>query len=311
MKSQLVLVIGGTGHVGSKVVNLLCRRGVAVRAMVRPGSDASLIEAQGVTVVRGDMMDPASLEQAFAGVDSVISCAAGYTRRKKTDRDDIDRIGNQNLAQAALRAGVRRYVLNSILQCDDAPGVTHFEHKAEAEASLRNLKVPFVSIRPGAFLDQAQDFAAENVRKSQFFGIGDRNQTRWTWVYTWDLADSLVKAVFADDRVVGKTVDVGWSTGPLSNQELSEAIAATTGRALKLKIVPWGVVQFATVLTGFFGIAASELGRMFLYFRTGRYVANTKLHDELLGPSPTKEDAIRRWANEKGLVVGLSSQGAN
>lgn len=303
MKSQMVLVIGGTGHVGRKVINLLCRRGVPVRAMVRPSSDASVIEGQGVTIVRGDMMDPASLEQAFAGVDAVISCAAGYTRRKKTDRDDIDRIGNKNLAEAAQRAGVRRFVLNSILQCDDAPGVAHFEHKAEAEALLCILNVPFVSIRPGAFLDQAQDFVAENVAKNQFFGMGDRNQTRWTWIYTWDLADSLVKAVFADERIVGKTVDVGWSTGPLSNQELSETIASITGRSMKLKVVPWKVVRFATALTGLFGIAASELGRMFLYFRTGRYVANTKLHDELLGPSPTKEDAIRRWANEKGLVV--------
>ena len=304
MKSGTVLVIGGTGHVGSKVVKLLTLRGIPVRALVRPGSDASVIEGQGGTVMRGDMMDPASLEQAFAGVDAVISCAAGYTRRKRTDRDDIDQIGNRNLAQAAKNAGIRRFVLNSILQCDDAPGVKHFEHKAEAEAYLRELKVPFVSIRPGAFLDQAQDFVADNARKNVFFGIGDRNQTRWTWIYTGDLAESLVKAVFADDRILGRCVDVGWSTGPLSNQELADAISSVTGREFKLKIVPWGLVRVVTALTGFFGIGASEMGRMFLYFRSGRYVAHTKVHDELLGPSPTKEDAIKRWAMDKGLVQG-------
>jgi YD repeat-containing protein len=303
MSHGTVLVVGATGHVGHKVVALLKRRGIPVRVLVRPGSDVSRIEGDGVTVARGDMMDPASLDAAFAGVDTVISCAAGYTRRRKSDSDQIDRIGNQNLAQAAKKAGVRRYILNSILRCDDAPGVLHFEHKAEAEAFLHKIGVPFVAIRPGAFLDQAEDFLADGVKKRMFFGIGDRDVSRWTWIYTWDLAEALVRAVDADDRIVGKFIDVGWSTGPVSNQELATVIAKVTGVALKVRIVPWFVVGLATRITGIFGLPAAELGRMFLYFRTGRYVADTKLHDELLGPSPTKEDAIRRWAIEKGLVA--------
>jgi len=188
------------------------------------------------------MLDPASLDTAFSGVDAVISCAAGYTRRRKSDSEEIDKRGNENLAHAAKKAGVRRYVLNSILKCDDAPGVTHFEHKAEAEAVLRKLEVPFVSIRPGAFLDQAQDFVADGAKKNVYFGIGDRDVSRWTWIYTWDLADSLVKAVVASDRVVGETIDVGWTTGPVSNGELAAAISNVIGRPLKVRIVPWALV---------------------------------------------------------------------
>jgi uncharacterized protein YbjT (DUF2867 family) len=303
MSAQPVLVVGGTGHVGHKVIAALVSRGTPVRALVRPGSDAGAIEGAGVTIVRGDMLDPASLDTAFKGVDAVISCAAGYTRRRKSDSARTDRVGNFNLAAAARRSGVRRYVLNSILQCDDAPGVSHFEDKARTEAELKRLGVPFVAIRPGAFLDQAQDMAADGVRRSRHVGIGDRAVTKWTWTYTHDLADSLVKAVFADDRIVGKTVDVGWSTGPVTNGELADLIARATKRTLSRTTVPWWVVSAVTKVVGAFNEGAGDLGRMFLYFRSGRYVADNTLHEELLGPVPTGEDAVRRWAQEKNLIA--------
>lgn len=302
MTPKTVLVIGGTGHVGRKVIAVLRKRGVAARAMVRPGSDASAIEGPGVTIVRGDMMDPPSLDAAFAGVDAAISCAAGYTKRRKTDTASTDRVGNANLAQAARRSGVGRYVLNSILACDDAPEVSHFADKAVAEAELRALGVPFVALRPGAFLDQADDFAATNAQKNAFMGIGDRDETRWTWVYTQDLAESLVQAVFADDRIVGKSVDVGWSTGPVTNAGLADAIARVTHRTLKRTTVPWWVVRAGTAVVGAFHHGARDLGSMFLYFRKGRYVADNRLHEELLGPAPTMDD-VRRWAEEKKLIV--------
>lgn len=303
MTAKPVLVVGGTGHVGRKVIAVLRLRGVPVRALVRPGSDAARIEGPGVTIVRGDMMDPPSLDLAFAGVDAAISCAAGYTRRRKSDSAQTDRLGNLNLAQAAQRSGVRRYVLNSILQCQDAPGVSHFVDKAQTEAELRKLAVPFVAIRPGAFLDQAEDFVADNVLKNKFMGIGDSEATRLTYTYTQDLAEALVKAVFADPKIVGQTVDVGWSTGPVSNKELADTIAKVTRRTLKRTIVPWWLVSAGTSIVGVFNQGAGDLGRMFLYFRTGRYVADNQRHLEFLGPAPTGEDAVRRWATEKGLIA--------
>ena len=83
-----------------------------------------------------------------------------------------DTEGNRNLADAAQRAGVRRFVFLGILQSDQARDVPHFWHKAEAERYLAELGVPYVSLRPGAFFDQIMDmqpgrgrggFAAESV----------------------------------------------------------------------------------------------------------------------------------------------------
>src|SRR4051794_40071153 len=95
-----VLVGGGTGHLGSRVIDELLLRGKAVRALVRPASDATAREAKGVSIARGDMLDPPSLRWAMEDADAVITTAAGYTRHSKGDSPDIDVTGNRNLADA-------------------------------------------------------------------------------------------------------------------------------------------------------------------------------------------------------------------
>ncbi len=303
--SRKILVIGGTGHVGRQVVAALRKQDVQVRALVRAGSDASAIEGPGVEIVRGDMMEPATLDGAFANVDAAISSAAGYTKRRKSDSLEIDRVGNQNLASAAKRAGLPRYVLCSILACDQAESVPHFWAKAQAEVALREAGVPFVALRPGAFLDQAEDFNAANTLKNKFMGIGDRTQTRWTYTYTADLADSLACAALTDKPVQGRSIDVGWSTGPVSCQELADTIAAETKRTLKTMIVPWWVVRVGSGAVGVFNEGARDMGNMFAFFRTGKYVADNKLHEELLGPVPAKNEAVKRWAQAQKLILSV------
>jgi uncharacterized protein YbjT (DUF2867 family) len=93
-------------------------------------------------------------------------------------------------------------VLLSILQCDQAPDVPHFVRKAEAEAALRNRGVPFVALRPGAFLDQTKDFNAKNAKIGKYQGLGDKTTTRLSYVYTADLAQSLAMAALTDKLVV-------------------------------------------------------------------------------------------------------------
>jgi hypothetical protein len=167
-----VLVVGGTGMLGGQVVSELLARGKRVRALVRPTSDAKRLESNGVEIARGDMMDPASLLQAMDGADAVVSTAAGYTRHSKGDTDEIDIIGNQHLADAAHRAGVNRFVLTSILTCDQTPQVPHFWHKKFAEDRLEDLGVPFVALRPGAFLNMITQMGGDPFTKRRLMWFG-------------------------------------------------------------------------------------------------------------------------------------------
>ena len=104
-----VLVVGGTGMLGSQVVAKLLSRGKQVRALVRPGSDATRLEAAGAAIAPGDMMDLKSLIRAMDGADSVITTAAGYTRHSKGDTPQIDTIGNSNLAESRQPPAARTF----------------------------------------------------------------------------------------------------------------------------------------------------------------------------------------------------------
>ena len=88
--------------------------------------------------------------RAMDGADAVVTTAAGYTRHSKGDSAMIDTTGNRNLADAASGAGVRRFVLTSILTCDQTPRSRTSGTRSSPRTGWRTRR-PFVSLRPGAF----------------------------------------------------------------------------------------------------------------------------------------------------------------
>ena len=127
---KTVLVIGGTGYLGGKVVQQLLEQQIKVRALVRPGSDATALESKGVDIFRGDITQKNSLYKALTNIDALITTAIGYVRRQKGDTlKSVDDAGNKNVADVALELKVPRFVFTSILTCHKAPSVPHFWQK--------------------------------------------------------------------------------------------------------------------------------------------------------------------------------------
>jgi uncharacterized protein YbjT (DUF2867 family) len=292
-----VLVVGGTGLLGGQVVTELLARGKPVRALVRPTSDAKRLEQVGAEIARGDMMDPASLLLAMDGADAVISTAAGYTRHSKGDTDEIDRIGNSNLAEAASKAGVRRFVLTSILTCDQTPQVPHFWHKKLAEDRLEELGVPFVALRPGAFLDMITRMGGDPFTKGRLMWFGSPT-IPLTFVLTQDLAGYLADAVDAPG-VDGQRIDVGWDR-PVSIEQIAEISGRLLGRQIRVRSVPAGLINGAGAVVGRFSPMVKDMASMMQWFQTGRYVADPARQREVFGPVPTAEDAIARLIGNLG-----------
>lgn len=290
-----VLVVGGTGHVGGKVVDELLAKGKSVRALVRPASDASKLEAKGVAIARGDMLDLYSLLAAMTGVDAVITSAAGYTRRDKRALE-IDTAGNTNLAIAASRAGIRRFVLVSILTSDQTPDVPHFWHKKLTEDKLEVLGVPFVALRPGAFLDQVTQMG-DPFEKKRFTWFGTKT-VPLTFVLTSDLAGYLAAAVDAD-VADGERIDIGWDR-PVSMQDIADISSAIAGEQISVRSVPAPVINVLGAALGPFVPMVKDMSSMLAWFETGKYVADTTRQAEVFGPVPTAEDAVARFARSLG-----------
>ena len=101
----IVVVAGGTGNLGGRIINALLAKGAEVRAIVRPGTDSSKLEKleqAGAKVVTVELTDVSALTKACEGAVCVVSALQGL-------RDVI--IGVQsNLLEAALAAGVARFI---------------------------------------------------------------------------------------------------------------------------------------------------------------------------------------------------------
>ncbi len=76
MSQHICLITGAGGLVGSHLAQECRSRGYQVKALIRPGSDASFLENLGVEVVRGDLSDKSLPPEATQGVDLVFHCAA-------------------------------------------------------------------------------------------------------------------------------------------------------------------------------------------------------------------------------------------
>jgi len=110
-----VLVTGAAGFVGSAVVRTLLARGAAVRAFVRPTSDAGNLEDLRIQIAVGDLRDRRSLDRAVKGCEAVFHVAADY-RLWVPQPDamfDSNVAGTRNVMEAAAEAGVARIVHTS------------------------------------------------------------------------------------------------------------------------------------------------------------------------------------------------------
>ena len=291
-----VLVVGATGFLGSKIVqSLMLEENAAVRAMSRRGAPAGA--ATEIEWVRGDMMDPASLDVALQGVDVVISSANGYMK----ETIEADFLGNKNLIEAVARAKIKRFVFLSIVNCEAASNVPHFHAKKVAEDFIKTSGVPYVFVRAPAFLDQSSDYFADGVKTGRLYAVGDKT-TKWSYVITDDLALYLAKAaVYPSDDINNNTIDVGWSDGAKSQKEMSEIISTVTNTTLSIWTIPWFVFQVLVRPIKLFSELGYDLMRMFLFFKKGSFVSNITKQEHFFGPAPTSTEAITKWAESKNL----------
>jgi dihydroflavonol-4-reductase len=125
-----VLVTGATGFIGRHTVDALLATGHKVRALCR--SDEPALAAAGATVVRGDVLDRASVRAAIDGCDVVVH-GAGLVSRNAADASTMLRLhgnGTRNVVGAAVDAGVRRVIhlsTSGTVAIGDDPDIVHRE----------------------------------------------------------------------------------------------------------------------------------------------------------------------------------------
>ncbi|CAN5673757.1 NAD-dependent epimerase/dehydratase family protein [soil metagenome] len=113
--AERTFVTGGTGVLGSALLEGLVKEGREVSALVRSDESKAKIETMGATPIESHLLDPEGLEKAMVGHD-VVYHAAGMNAFCLKDRSPLFEVnvqGSLNMVEAAVRAGVRRVVHTS------------------------------------------------------------------------------------------------------------------------------------------------------------------------------------------------------
>ena len=132
---MLAFVTGASGFLGSHVAKVLCEQGASLRLLVRASSNLKNLQGLNADTVTGDLRDPASLEKALAGCDTVFHVAADY-RLWVRDPQQMYRAnveGTRALLEAARKNAVQRIVYTSSVA---TIGFTSNGHTADEDSPV-------------------------------------------------------------------------------------------------------------------------------------------------------------------------------
>jgi uncharacterized protein YbjT (DUF2867 family) len=190
-----VLVAGASGYVGGRLITALREAGHAVRAMARrPEELASRIEGD-VPVMRGDVFEPETLQQAMDGVS--VAFYLIHSMGADEDFEERDRVAASNFAAAAERAGVRRIVYLGGL--GTGPDLSpHLRSRQEVGRILRESPVDTIELRASVIIGSGS--LSHELIRSLVERLPVMITPRWVRVPTQpiaveDVIDYLVAAV--------------------------------------------------------------------------------------------------------------------
>jgi uncharacterized protein YbjT (DUF2867 family) len=229
-----VLVVGATQNTGLAVVQELRRRGQPVVASIRATSNTTALDALGVEKVVFDAMNERQVQEAIApGRYSAVVSTIGTSARDLPARRSLlrqlvegrlkvdpairpDYVGNRHIMEAAKTAGVRRFVLVTVIGTGDSantvPSLARrgladiIPLKDKAEAHLRTSGLDYTIIRPGGL--GRSDLAATGTAQLT------TDPASFSYISRADLA-RLVADALGDPTTIGK-VYTAWDRSRLN-----------------------------------------------------------------------------------------------
>jgi nucleoside-diphosphate-sugar epimerase len=260
-----IAITGATGFIGRHVTARLVRRGVDVRAIVRP---ESVHRAPPGATVRAAELETAGLVDALAGVDAVVHLAGVVRAVREQSFADVNVEGTRAVAAAARKIGARLIHVSSLAAAGPAPpGAPRREEdppnpltaygrsKLESERVVRATEgLPWIILRPGVVYG-AGDRALLPLFRLARRGIAPligRPTAAYTFIHVSDMVRATEAAL--DSGITGDTIFVGHER-PVTARELLGRIHAVVGRRVVTIPIPAAIAYLAAV-------AGEAIGRL-------------------------------------------------
>ena len=248
------LVTGGTGFIGSHLVDELLKRGYSVRCIVRDTSNLRWLDGKNVEIVRGSLLDLDFLEKVVKDVDYVYHIA-GVTKGRNYKDYYIGNVETtKNLLNACLKnQNLKKFILASSLAAvgpgEDAvpvdettpyhPITSYGKSKAEAEKVTLSYsdKIPITIVRPPSVYGPRDTYTFEIFKyvKFGFLPVVIPQEQILSLVYVSDLVDGFILAG-ENERATGEIYFIS-SEEIYTWREIEDAVLRALDRKVfKLKI---------------------------------------------------------------------------
>ena len=289
-------VTGGTGFVGSHLIDAALAAGHQVAALTRRDRPAR----DGVTWLRGDLDTPTALEGLVDGADAVIHVAGVISAPDTTGFEQGNVAGTLAMLAAATAGGVRRFVHVSSLAAREPSLSQYGASKARAEELVRGSGLDWAIVRPPAVYGPGDKETLELFRMAKLGLMMMPPRGRLSLLHADDLARLLLAlsgpeapsslVIEADDGRPG-----GWT-----HREFARALGLAVGKKPAIVSAPGALLRLAARADQLFrGPKAKLTVDRAAYFSHRDWVVDAKLGapPDLWRPQVETADGLRDTAN--------------
>jgi uncharacterized protein YbjT (DUF2867 family) len=257
-----ILVTGATGQQGGSLARLLLQKKHKVYALTRntQSSAAQDLGNKGANIVKGDLDDSDSLEQAVNGIDSIFLMgtpfedgAEGETRRGKL------------VADIAKGNNVEHLVYSSVANADKNTGIPHFESKYKIEQHIKNLGIPYTIIGPTFFMENLLGPGLEQGQLALPLSSSRILQQS----ALENIAEFSALVLERHKPFLGKRIDI--ASDEVTGEQAAEILSIEIGNRIRYVHIPLGQVHQAN----------EDMARMYEWYeKVGTGIDIKSLHQE-------------------------------
>jgi len=253
---KLVTVFGGSGFVGTQIVQLLARAGHRVRVAVRRPDLAGHLKPLGgvgqVLPIQANIRNLDSIRRAVAGADIVINLVGIGFERGRQDFESVHVDAAAAIAQSAKAAGATHLVHMSALGVDSAADVSSYANsKLAGEAAVFAAFPSAIVLRPSIMFGPGDGFFNLMGTLTRLFPVLPLigGKTRFQPVYVGDVATAFLRAVEGKVKT-GRVYELG---GPQveTYKELMQRVGREAMRSRPMLPIPSGIAKLLALPLAF------------------------------------------------------------
>ena len=242
MRHQTIALIGGSGFIGSHLVNALVEAGKHVRIATRRRENASHLTLLPVDVIQADVHDPVQLAAFVSQADAVINLVGLLQSKRGTPYGPDFAKAHVELPNKIVAAcyakGVRRLLHMSSLGADSNGSSMYLRSKGDGEKVVRESNLATTIFRPSVVFGPEDDFLNQFAFLERIFPVIPLacSQARMQPIFVGDVAQAIVN-VLDLDAASGRAYELAGPT-VYTLEELVKFSGAAIGKHAKIVRLP-------------------------------------------------------------------------